>query len=403
MRNSSAMSRLLTALLATAVLMCAQNDELRRRAERIHREAIVIDTHNDITSPMADAGYDLSKLHSNGKTETDIPRMKQGGVDAEFFAIYVAAEYARKGGSARRALELIDAVTEAVRRNPDSLEMATTAADIRRISKSGRIAALMGIEGGHAIEDSLPLLRQFYRLGVRYMTLTHSNTNNWADSSGDIDNPAVEHHNGLTDFGRKVVAEMNRLGMMVDVSHVSDKTFYDVIAVSNAPVIASHSSARALAAAGRNMSDDMLRAIARNGGVVQVNFGGWFLDDSAGPVMKLLRPKFEELVKQFPNDPDRREEESRKIVAAGLPKIPLSKLIDHIDHIAKIAGVDHVGLGSDYDGVSGYLPQGAEDISKLPNITYELLKRGYAENDVKKILGENFLRVMESVERAAGR
>ncbi|HWR49595.1 MAG TPA: membrane dipeptidase [Bryobacteraceae bacterium] len=397
------MPRLLIALLATASLMLAQTDEsLRRRAERVHQEAIVIDTHNDITSAMLDEGFDLAKLHTDGKSETDIPRMRKGGVDAEFFAIYVAAEYAKKGGSARRALEMIDALTEAVRRNPDSLELATTAAGIRRIAKSGKISALMGLEGGHAIEDSLPLLRQFYRLGVRYMTLTHSNTNNWADSSGDMDKPNVEHHNGLTSFGRQVIAEMNRLGMMVDISHVSDKTFYDVIEVSKAPVIASHSSARAVASASRNMTDDMLRAVAKNNGVVMVNFGAWFLDDRVNEAMKKLRPQFEEIGKKYADDPKRREQESRKLITK-LPKVPLSKLVDHIDHIAKVAGLNHVGLGSDFDGVSGYLPQDADEISKLPNITYELLKRGYSDADAEKILGGNFLRVMAAVERAAER
>src|SRR5215467_6223180 len=236
----------------------SQTDDakLRERAMKLHREAIVIDTHNDITSPMTDEGFDMGARDTSGKTQTDIPRMKEGGLDAEFFAIYVAAKYAKEGGSACRAMDMIDGVYEQARRHPESLEMAFTSDDIRRIHKAGRVAALMGIEGGHAIEDSLPALRQFYRLGVRYMTLTHTNTNNWADSAGDINNPSVKHHNGLTDFGREVVREMNRLGMMVDISHVSDKTFYDAVKESRAPIIASHSSARALTDAPRNMTDD---------------------------------------------------------------------------------------------------------------------------------------------------
>ncbi len=378
----------------------ADDAELRRRAGRVHREAIVLDTHNDIVMAMLDHGVDIGKRDATGLLQTDIPRMKEGGLDAEFFAIYVAAEYARKGGSARRAMEMIDAVSEAVRRHPESLEFAGTAADVRRIAQSGKIAALMGIEGGHAIEDSLRLLRQFYRLGVRYMTLTHTNTNNWADSCGDLDDPKVQHHNGLTDFGREVIREMNRIGMMVDVSHVADKTFWDVIEVTKAPVIASHSSARALVNAPRNMSDDMLRATAKNGGVVMVNFGGWFLDPSVEEIQKKLRPQFEAIRQKY-GGTAQGEIEERKLIAAHLPMIPLARLIDHIEHVAKVAGVDHVGLGSDFDGVSGYLPQGAEDVSKLPNITYELLKRGFPEADVKKILGGNFLRVMEAVEKAA--
>jgi membrane dipeptidase len=365
-------------------------------AQRIHREAIVVDTHNDITSAMVDDGFDLGKRDSSGFTETDIPRMKEGGLDAEFFAVYVSADYARKGGAARRALTMIDAVHEAARRNPD-MEMAYTAADIRRIARSGKIAALMGVEGGHAIEDSLPVLRQFHRLGIRYMTLTHSNNNNWADSSGD-----VKRHAGLTDFGRQVVREMNRLGMMVDISHVSDDTFYDVLKTTRAPVIASHSSARALVNAPRNMTDDMLRAVAKNGGVVMVNFGGWFLHpDAEAEWNAKLKPEYAALRKKYAGNPAALEREQRKLVQR-LPKIPLSSLIDHFVHIARTAGVDHVGIGSDFDGVSGYLPQGMEDITKLPAITAELLKRGFSEADVKKVLGENILRVMEEVERRAG-
>jgi membrane dipeptidase len=385
---------------------------LRARAEKLHREAIVIDTHNDITSPLADDGFDLamSGVEAGGKikTHTDIRRMKAGGLDAEFFAVYVGKEFVNKkpsegGGAARRALDVIDVVNEQVRRHPETFEMAATADDVRRIAKKGKIAALMGIEGGHAIEDSLRTLRMFYKLGVRYMTLTHTNTNDWADSSGDIDDPNVKHHNGLTDFGREVVREMNRIGMMADISHVSDKTFYDVIETSRAPVIASHSSARALADHPRNMTDDMLRAVAKNGGVVMVNFFDAFIDQRKADLTKRARAKREELAKQFPNDPKRLDEEVEKWRAANDPgKTPLSVLIDHIDHIAKVAGIDHVGIGSDFDGVplTG-VPEGMEDISKLPNITIELMRRGYSDADIKKVLGENFLRVMSAVERTA--
>jgi membrane dipeptidase len=261
----------------------------------------------------------------------------------------------------------------------------------------------MGIEGGHAIENSLHALRMFYRLGVRYMTLTHSNTNDWADSSGDINDPNVKHHNGLTEFGREVVREMNRIGMMIDISHVSDKTFYDVVETTRAPVIASHSSARALADHPRNMDDDMLRAVAKNGGVVMVNFYDGFIDQRKVDFNKRARAHQEELARQFPNDRARVAEEMRKWREANGPgKTPLSVLIDHIDHIKKVAGIDHVGLGSDYDGIPiNGLPEGMEDISKLPAITYELLKRGYSDAEVKKVLGENFLRVMARGERVA--
>lgn len=385
---------------------------LRARAEKLHREAIVIDTHNDVTSPMVDDGFDLgaSGINADGtlKTHTDIRRMKEGGLDAEFFAIYVGKEYVNKkasegGGPARRAMDMIDAVREQVRRHPETFEMAATAADIRRIARSGKIAALMGIEGGHAIEDSLRTLRSFYALGIRYMTLTHTNTNDWADSSGDVSDTTVKHHNGLTAFGREVVREMNRIGMMVDISHVADKTFYDVIETSRAPIIASHSSARALANHPRNMDDDMLRAIGKNGGVVMVNFFEVFLDPAKIEFNKTATARAEELRKQYADDPKRGEEEFKKWQAANAPaRTPLAVLIDHIDHIAKVAGIDHVGIGSDFDGIPlAGAPAGMEDMSKLPNITIELMKRGYSDADIKKVLGENFLRVMAEVERVA--
>ena len=353
-----------------------EDAKLRERAMKLHREAIVIDTHNDVTSPMTDEGFDLGARDTSGKIQTDIPRMKEGGLDADFFAIYVAASYARNGGSARRALDMIDGVYEQARRHPESLEMAFTSDDIRRIHKAGKIAALMGIEGGHAIEDSLSALRQFYRLGVRYMTLTHNNTNNWADSSGDVTNPNVKHHNGLTDFGREVVREMNRLGMMVDVSHVADETFQDVIETTQAPVIASHSSCRALTNVPRNLTDDMLKALAQNRGVVMINFYNGFINT------EYARPGA-----QAP----------AKLANAAT----IDMLIQHFEHAIKVAGIDHVGIGSDFDGVDGMLPGGMEDVSKLPEITYELLKRGYSDVDVKKVLGGNMLRVMAEIEEAA--
>jgi membrane dipeptidase len=364
------------------------NAALRARAARIHRTAIVIDTHNDITSPIVDEGFDMGARDNSGKIQTDIPRMKEGGLDAEFFSIYVSSEYAREasgpgggpgggsGGSARRAMEMIDGVYEQVRRHPESLEMAFTVADIRRIHQTGRIAALMGIEGGHAIEDSLAALRLFYRLGIRYMTLTHTNTNNWADAAGGISIAAEKRHNGLSDFGREVVREMNRLGMMVDISHVGDETFRDVLAVTKSPVIASHSSARALTDVPRNLSDEMLRDVARNGGVVMVNFYNGFINtEYARPGM--ARP------------------------TKSAQTATLAMLMEHFEHVIKIAGIDHVGIGSDFDGVDGLLPAGMEDVSKLPTITYELLKRGYSESDVRKVLGENLLRVMARNEAVA--
>ncbi|MGH9800405.1 MAG: dipeptidase [Blastocatellia bacterium] len=350
--------------------------KLRQRTKRVHRASTVVDTHNDITSPITDEDFDMGARDTSGKIQTDIPRMKEGGLGVEFFSIYVAAKYAKEGGSARRALDMIDGVYEQVRRHPESLQMAYTVADIRRARRSKKIAALMGIEGGHAIEDSLSALRQFYKLGIRYMTLTHTNTNNWADSAGGIGNPPEKRHGGLSDFGREVVAEMNRLGMMVDISHVGDETFRDVIEVTKSPVIASHSSCRALTNVPRNLTDDMLQAVAKNKGVVMVNFYNGFINTEYAK----------------PGDP---------MPAKSADKATLDMLMAHFEHVIKVAGINHVGIGSDFDGVDGMLPPGMEDVSKLPTITYELLKRGYSEADVKKVLGGNLLRVLAENERIA--
>lgn len=377
-----------------------RDERVWREAQRIHSRALVIDTHNDITSPMVDEDYDIG-TPSRGKHHTDIARMKAGGLTAEFFSIYVDKQYVKDGGSARRALDMIDMVYRAVERHPRDLLFSTSAADIRRAKREGRIAALMGIEGGHAIENSLSALRDFYRLGIRYMTLTHNNTNDWADSSRD-----EARHNGLTEFGKEVVREMNRLGMLVDVSHVSDKTMSDVLDISKAPIIASHSSARALNDHPRNISDDLLRRISTNGGVVMVNFYSGFLDrqylEAAKARTDRLKPQLDALAEQFKNDPKRLAEETKKIEDANPlpPSPPLSVLIDHIDHIRKVAGIDHVGLGSDFDGVPS-LPLGMQDVSELPNITYELLRRGYSEKDIRKVLGGNFMRVFRQAERTA--
>jgi membrane dipeptidase len=387
-----------------------QRDErLWKKATALHRKAVIVDGHNDIPTIMVDEDYDLG-TPSAGKYHTDIPRLKQSGLTGVFFSIYVdreyatpawgAQNYATRGGSARRALDLIDASYRAAEKHPDALMLATSAADVRRAKKAGKVGVLMGIEGGHAIENSLSALREFYRLGVRYMTLTHNNTNDWADACCD-----APRHGGLSEFGVEVVREMNRLGMFVDVSHVSDETMSDVLDASKAPVIASHSSARSISNHKRNVPDELLRRIARNGGVVMVNFYPVFLDErvrAAGLERdQRLRPQRDALREQFRDDPKRLEEELQKLNAANpLPNTTLSVLVDHIDHIAKVAGVDHVGIGSDFDGVPN-LPEGVRDVSDLPNITYELLRRGYSERDVLKVLGGNLLRAFDEVERVA--
>jgi membrane dipeptidase len=378
-----------------------RDEALWQRALAIHRRAIVIDTHNDVTTPMTNDDFDLSG-NPPSPYRTNIERMKKGGLTAEFFSLYIKPWYVTHGGAARRTLDMIDSVYRAVERHPKDLMFATSAADIRRAQAQGKIACLMGIEGGHAIENSLPTLREFYRLGVRYMTLTWNNANDWADSNRE------KKHNGLTDFGKDVVREMNRLGMLVDVSHVSDKTMSDALDVSKAPIIASHSSARALSDVPRNIPDDLLKRIAKNGGVVQVNFYSVFVDAATVAPQSAerdqrLKAQQDALNGKYKDDPERLAEEGDKLEAANpLPPLPISKLIDHIDHIVKVAGIDHVGIGADFDGANDF-PEGARDVSMLPNITYELLKRGYSEPDIRKILGENFLRVFAQAERVARR
>ena len=399
--SAAAVLGFLMLIMASPVFAQSQCDEkLWQRALEIQRKAIVIDTHNDVTTPMTNDDYDLSGTPP-APYRTSIAAMKQGGLSAEFFSLYVRPWYVAHGGAARRTLDMIDSVYRAVERNPNDLMFATSAADIRRAKKQKKIAALMGIEGGHAIENSLATLREFYRLGVRYMTLTWNNTNDWADAGR-----GEPKHHGLSPFGEEVVREMNRLGMLVDVSHVSDETMSDALDVSKAPIIASHSSARALSNVPRNIPDDLLRRIAKNGGVIQVNFYSFFVDAATvGPQNdernRLNKAQQEVLDEKYKNDPERLAEESDKLDASRpLPPLPISKLIDHIDYIVKVAGIDHVGLGADFDGAVD-MPQGAEDVSMLPNVTYELLKRGYSEQDIRKILGENFLRVFAEAERVS--
>jgi membrane dipeptidase len=377
-----------------------RDEKLWKRALEIQSKAIVIDTHNDVTTPMANDDYDLGGTPPV-PYRTSLERMKQGGMTAEFFSLYVKPWYVDHGGAARRTLDMIDSVYRAVERHPNDLMFATSAADIRRAKREKKIAALMGIEGGHAIENSLPTLREFYRLGVRYMTLTWNNTNDWADAGR-----GEKKHNGLSEFGKEVVREMNRLGMLVDVSHVSDKTMSDALDVSTAPIIASHSSARALSNVPRNIPDDLLQRIAKKNGVVQVNFYSVFVDAATVSPQSAerdarLKAQQDAINEKYKDDPERLGEESDKLEAANpLPPLPISKLIDHIDHIVKVAGIDHVGIGADFDGAND-MPEGAKDVSMLPNITYELLKRGYSEPDIRKILGENFLRVFAEAEAVA--
>ncbi len=396
-------------LLCVALLLgcaLAQNvsPDLARKAREVHNSAIVIDTHADTPGRFVDENYDLAG--PRGKGHMDLPAIRQGNVGAEFFSIWVdPARY--KGEYAHRALDMIDSVYLQARKHPNDMMMAYSAEDIRRAHAQHKLAALMGVEGGHAIENDMRVLRDFYRLGARYLTLTWMNTNEWADSSGDLDDKTIQHHNGLTPFGKQVIEEMNRLGMMVDISHVSDKTFWDVIAVTKAPVIASHSSARAVANHFRNLDDEMLKAVATNGGVVQVNFFSGFIDKQYAEQFDKLMPQMRQELKavdeKYKDDKAARSREREKIWEAygeKVPRPPLSVLIDHIDHIAKVAGVDHVGLGSDFDGISS-TPQGIDSVADLPKITEELMARGYSADDCRKILGGNLLRVFAEVERVS--
>jgi membrane dipeptidase len=409
-------------LLTLAALLCAQTSVKPHSAQMksktpnpaaVHQSAIVIDTHADTPQRFVDEHFDLSDPLGSGNL--NLESIHQGNLGAEFFSIWVEPTL-YKGQYAHRTLVLIDAVKQQAAKHSDQIEFVTSPEGIEKAHRDHKFAALMGIEGGHSIEDSLALLRQYYALGVRYMTLTWSNSNDWADSSGDIDDKTIPHtREGLTEFGKDVVYEMNRLGMMVDISHVSDRTFYRTLVISRAPVIASHSSARALCDAPRNMTDDMLRAVARSGGpdskggVVQVNFYSGFLSQAYRDAQKAQEPEMKKAVQELK---DKYKAEGKEISYTDIDKVerqfydriprpPFSVLIDHIDHIAKVAGVDHVGLGSDFDGVSGQLPEGLDSPADLPKITAALMARGYTAEDCRKILGGNLLRVFREVQQVS--
>jgi len=373
-------------------------DGISERARQLHFSSIVIDTHDDTTQRFFDPGFDLGARNALGSI--DIPRMKEGGLGALFFSIWIPSKITGPEAM-KRALSQIDAVHQQVRKHSSNLMFVNTAEGIREAHKQGKIAALIGVEGGHMIASDLGVLRRYASLGARYMTLTHSGNAEWADSS-----TAKPEHNGLSEFGKDVVREMNRLGMIVDVSHVSDKAFTDVLEVSKAPVFASHSDCRAICDAPRNMTDDMIRALAAKGGVIQINYHVGFLSQEFRNAEK-AHPEWDKAIalEVQKRCGDRKgcqliegDRVTREYVLRGdLPRVEWTKIIEHIDHAVKIAGIDHVALGSDFDGAN--MPFGMEDASRLPRITNALLEKGYSEGDVKKILGENTLRVMAEVER----
>ena len=384
----------------------ADGEILLEHALKLHHGAIVVDGHNDIATWILDFGFDLgmngdepgdrgplmyavgplmwlpnSPYGENVRTNTDLTRIQEGGLDAQFFSIWVECgfyESGIQGQSRQRTLDKIKAFEESVHRHTDYIEFAYSAPDVMRITTDGKLAAIMAIEGGHAIEDDLDNLRLFYDLGIRRMTLTQDCSHSWADSSRDD-----SINNGLSEFGRKVIMEMNRLGMIVDISHVSDETFWDVTDITKAPIIASHSNARAIADHPRNLTDDMIRAVAEKNGIVMVNFSGLYVDPEKTAEWKVFMGWY---WFTHPRGTDTQ----------------LSLLIDHIDHIVQAAGIEHVGLGSDFDG-GVFFPAGLKDVGDLPNITVELVGRGYSDEDIRKILGGNVLRVLAEVERVAAK
>lgn len=382
------------------------DEKLWQKALKIHKKAIIVDGHNDITSPMVDEDFSLAsdsrgKFHKDGDPfHSDLSRFKEGGITGEFFSIYVSGADYQKGGKMRRAMDLIDATYREVEKNPNQLSFCTTADEIRKAKKQGKICALMGIEGGYVIENSLYALRNFYRLGIRYMTLTHNVSHDWADAHrGEVKN------NGLSDFGKEVVREMNRIGMLVDISHVSVKVMNDALDVSTAPIIASHSSARGVNDHTRNVPDDVLKRVAKNGGVIMINFYPSFLDARTNKEENersaKLKPQLDALKEKFKDNPEAYNEVERKLFAENpIYNVDYKRIVDHIDHIKNVAGIDYVGLGSDFDGVP-FLPEGINGAENLPLITYEMLRRGYSETDIKKVLGENFLRAFAQAEKVA--
>jgi membrane dipeptidase len=396
---------LFLAICAAAVWPQAKSPAAPNNWRAIHNSAIVIDTHADTPGRLVDDNFDLAQ--DAGAGYLDFNKIKAGNLGAEFFSIWVDPK-TYKGHEIKRALDMIDSVYEQVRRHPDKMMMAFSTDDIRRAHREHKLAALIGVEGGHAIDGDIRVLRDYYRLGARYMTLTWSNTNEIGDSSGDVNDPKVPHHNGLTDFGKQVVAEMNRMGMMVDISHVADATFYQALEASRAPVIASHSSSRALTNAPRNMTDDMLRALTKKDGVAQVNFYCAFISQKYFDTAKQLGaqhdPDYEKVMDLFfkAKTPEVAKElaDAKARLRTKLPRPPLSDLINHIDHMVKVAGVDHVGLGSDFDGID-CSPEGLDSAADLPKITQALYQRGYSASDLDKILGGNLLRVFAEVEKVS--
>jgi membrane dipeptidase len=401
--RGSMRTRTFLVLLAGVALSASgadpQGDAVSERARALHLSSLVVDTHDDTTQRMLAPSFDIGARHAEG--HIDIPRMREGGLDALFLSIWIDGR-TQGPAAVQKALDQVDVIREAVRTHPADLALASTAAEVRRAVAEGRIAVLMGVEGGHMIGNDLRMVRILGALGVRYLTLSHFYNNEWADSS--TDSPV---HGGLTAFGKDVVRELNRQGILVDISHVSDRTFYDALEVSRAPLIASHSSVRGIANHPRNMTDDMIRALAAKGGVIQINFEKSFLDQaykSASEANGGVVAALDTAARKCGDDGECMLREmtaaDRSLTRAGvLPRVGWERIVEHIDHVVKLVGADHVGLGSDFDGAT--MPDGMEDCSNLPRITEALVRKGYTEDDIRKILGGNTLRILEQVERIA--
>lgn len=402
----SALLSVFIIVLAGSTQFAQQEDAIAQKARKIHFSSIVLDTHIDTTPNLQREGWNFAEEHPTGAV--DLPRMKKGGLNGLFFSIYMNGRVTGPK-AVNDAVERIAAVHKLAADMPDKVMLCTTAADVRRAHREGKIAALMGMEGGHMINNSLPVLRMYAELGIRYLTLTHSVNTDWADSSGD-----QPKHNGLTAFGKDVVRELNRLGVMVDISHVADKTFWDALEVSQSPMIASHSSCRAVSGHSRNMTDEMIKALAAKGGVIQINYLDSFIDQKLFEYSQKTTAARTALMEKYGiqfggggaggQDRTAAMAKIREELAAQFgppPTVSWEKIVEHIDHAVKLVGANHVGLGSDFDG--GSMPEGMKDCAQLPKITEALLRKGYSEKDIRNILGGNTVRLLADVERAATR
>jgi len=400
MKNKNLRFYLILALIVFGLAGCKKNAD-------VHQKAIVIDTHTDTPMQMVHQPFDIGKRHDAKDSKVDFPRLREGGVDAVFFALFTSQDELNETGYNKvykLSYQMLDSTMAALKKYPEYAELATRSEDVYGIAEKGKTAIYLGMENGYPLAKDISRVKEFFDKGVRYITLCHSRNNDICDSSTDPDGPI---HNGLSDFGKEVVKEMNRLGMIVDVSHISDKSFYDVIELSNAPVIASHSSVRSICKHPRNMSDDMIKKLAEKGGVIQICILGDYIRNADTTSLNYI--KMEELRKKYNNFKYANDEQRKAAWAewdsinANFPPVlpPIVEAVDHIDYVVKLVGIDHVGIGSDFDGGGGL--SDCEDVAAFPKITDELIKRGYTPKEINKIWGENFQRVFKEVEKVVER